>query len=337
MEQMQLVFDFTVIDKRCSINPVRKIIRERQETDKIDKSMRNALVNRSLAKAAEIQFVDYVLHDDNNRELANMTLTKYFTHLPNSILCALTWKDYHYDKDIVLGQLSITKCLPYRSQVIKEIEPERRRYIPLVSIVTEMFESRIAYGEQKSNNQPLFTQHNCSRKAITSRQLRNYINSVLVKLDLPDYVIPIFEEDTPTRGNDINNYHGDFLWSNFEYHAYYDALMDPDEIAFIAGRDQETTESKYYCDYNNIFLQLIMRVKLDRWVASVLLLEDRREFCHVELNDNTTFLIESKRSNELKELCIELDIPETIENEEIFLLIKSKFGGSVSIEYFEED
>ena len=337
LEQIQLIYDYAVIDKRSLSNPVRVTIRERYETDKIFKEMRNALVNRSLAKAAEIRFVDYVIHDAENRELANMTLTKYFTHLSNSALCALTWKDYHYNKDIVLGQLSVTKCLPDRSQTIKEIEPEKRRFIPLVTILTEMFERRIANDERKSNNQPLFTQRNNSRKAITSRQLRAYINSVLEYLDLPEYSIPIFEEDKPTRMNDINRYQGDFLRSNFEYHAYYDALMEADEIAFIAGRDQETTESIYYCDYNNIFLQLIMRVKLDRWVASLLHSEERREFCHVDLNGNTPFQIESKPSNELNELCIEIDIADTIENEEILLSIKSKYGGSVCIEYFEED
>ena len=113
--------------------------------------------------------------------------------------------------------------------------------------------------------------------------------------------------------------------------------MEADEIAFIAGRDQETTESIYYCDYNNIFLQLIMRVKLDRWVASLLHSEERREFCHVDLNGNTPFQIESKPSNELNELCIEIDLADTIENEEILLSIKSKYGGSVCIEYFVED
>ena len=99
LEQIQLIYDYAVIDKRSLSNPVRVTIRERYETDKIFKEMRNALVNRSLAKAAEIRFVDYVIHDAENRELANMTLTKYFTHLSNSALCALTWKDYHYNKD----------------------------------------------------------------------------------------------------------------------------------------------------------------------------------------------------------------------------------------------
>jgi len=204
-------------DKRCSTNPVRKTIKERYESDKIFKEMRSALASRSLAKEAEIRFVDIVMHDDKNRELANMTLTKYFTHLPNSILCALTWSDYLYNKDIILGQLSITKCLPDRSQTTKEIEIEKRRCVPLVSIVTEMFERRIANGERRSKNQPLFTQHNNCRKAITSRQLRVYINSVLESLDLPEYLIPIFEEDKPARANDINRYKGDFLWNTCIY------------------------------------------------------------------------------------------------------------------------
>lgn len=337
LEHMQLIYDYAVIDNRCPINPVRKMIRDRYEIDKTFKEMRSALVNRSLAKEDEIRFVDFIIQDDENRELANMTLTKYFTHLPNSNLCALTWNDYLYDKDIAIGQLSVTKCLPDRRQTVKEIESDKRRFIPLVSIVTDMFENRIANGERKSKNQPLFAQHNNSRKAITSRQLRNYINSVLESLDLSEYAIPIFENNKLAGVNDINRYQGDFLWSNFEYHAYYDALMNPDEIAFIAGREQETTESKYYCDYNDIFVQQIMRVKLDRWVASVLLLEERREFRHADLNGNTPFLIESKPSNELNELCIEIDIAEAITNEDFLLSIKSKFGGSVRIEYFEED
>ena len=266
-----------------------------------------------------------------------MALTKYFTHLPNSVLCALTWKDYLYDKDIILGQLSITKFLPFRSQTVKDIEPEKRRFVPLVSIVTEMFECRLANGERKSNNQPLFTQRNNCRKAITSRQLGDYINSVLKKLDLPEYAIPIFEEEKATTVNDIDAYKGDFLWSNFEYHAFYDALMEPDEIAFIAGRNQETTESKYYCDYNNIFVQLILRVKLDRWVAGLLHSETRREIHHAEINDKNTIIIESTPSNEFNELCIEFDVLEIIEKEEMLVAIISKFGGSISIEYFEED
>ena len=80
----------------------------------------------------------------------------------------------------------------------------------------------------------------------------------------------ILDEEKAPKRDDIDDYHGDILLRNFEYHARYTALMEPEAVDYLAGRKPRTTEAQYYCDYNNVYIQLKMRVQLDRWAAKLM-------------------------------------------------------------------
>ena len=112
--------------------------------------------------------MDYLLSDKAHPVLAQMLITKYYTRLPNSILCALTWGDYLYDSELDLSQLAVTKQFPFRSLEPKEITLEdRKRLIPLVTPVARMIQMRIANGECKSLKHPLFSLPGTRNKPIT--------------------------------------------------------------------------------------------------------------------------------------------------------------------------
>lgn len=136
-----------------------------------------------------------------------------------------------------MSQLAVTKQFPFRSLEPKEITPEdRKRLIPLVTPVARMIQMRIANGECKSLKHPLFSLPGTRNKPITPRALQDYFNSVLEKLDLPEYVIMILDEEKAPKRDDIDDYHGDILLRNFEYHARYTALMEPEAVDYLAGR-----------------------------------------------------------------------------------------------------
>ena len=335
--QMQMILDYAVISNRYAHNPIRHLICNRQETDKNKSNMRKALVKRSFSKETERAFISYLISDTENAVLAQMLLTKYFTRLPNNILCALTWGDYLYNPELDLGQLSITKFFPFRSQKTELIMPEeRRRFIPVVSLISKMMEERIANGQCKSIQYPLFSLPESKNRPITPRQLQDYCNGVLQKLQLPQFKIMIFDDKKPPESSDINDYGGDILLANFEFHSCYDALLEPDEIAFIAGRKPQTTEAQFYCDYNNMFLQLMMRVKLDRWGATFFSQEVGRELHCVDIDSSSPFQISLSPTGELNELYIEFDVQENVEDKDILLSIVARYGGAISVEYFEE-
>ena len=334
---LELLFDYAYIDGRIAVNPIRKLMQGKQETDKNRYNMRNNLVKDSFSNKTEGAFLDYLLSDKAHPVLAQMLITKYYTRLPNGILCALTWEDYLYDSELDLAQLAVTKRFPFRSLKPEEITPEdRKRRIPLVTPVARMIQMRIANGECKSLKHPLFSLPGTRNKPITPRVLQDYFNSVLEKLDMSEYVIMILDEEKAPKRDDIDDYHGDILLRNFEYHARYTALMEPEAVDYLAGRKPWTTESQYYCDYSNTYIQLKMRVQLDRWAAKLMPQCEPIKPQRVVLEEAKKLEICSVPSTNLNEMYIELDIGETCESEDLLLEIFGRYGGSIYVDFYEE-
>ena len=334
---LEQLFDYAHIDRRIAGNPIRKLMQGKQETDKNRHDMRNNLVKDSFSDKTEGAFLEYLLSDKTHPVLAQMLITKYYTRLPNRILCALTWGDYLYDSELDLAQLAVTKQFPFRSLEPKEITIEdRKRCIPLVTPVARMMENRIANGECKSLKHPLFSLPGTRNKPITPRALQDYFNSVLEKLDLPEHVIMILDEKKAPKRDDIDNYHGDILLRNFEYHARYTALMEPEAVDYLAGRKPRTTEAQYYCDYSNTYIQLKMRVQLDRWAAKVMPQCEPIKPQSIVLEETQKLEISSAPSTNLNEMYIELDIGETCEGEDLLLEIFGRYGGSIYVDFYEE-
>ena len=334
---LELIYDFSVLDKRNGMNPVRKLIRARGNQGKTKKEMRAALTKNSFSKENEAKLISFLLSDKDNPELALMLLVRYYTGLSINTLRALTRDDFIYNNRLNLGQLAVTKTMGYRSNEVQMIMPEdRRRFIPLPSLLTHLLLERLR-KEKIGKTAPLFSSRKrTNRTVFTAKQIYTYLNHILEHvLELPEYVIAVFDDENTIRESDINDYFGDILRSNYKYHAYYTALLAPEEMDFLLGKKPRTTESQYYCDYNNIYLQQKMRVKLDRWAGDPMQKEAGRMIHSTTVEGGGQISIESTPGNCRTELCIELDIENT-EEAEIVLQVFARFGGKLDIEYYEE-
>ena len=105
---------------------------------------------------------------------------------------------------------------------------------------------------------------------------------------------------------------------------------------FLMGRKPRTTEAQYYCDYNNPYIQLQMRVKLDRWANMPMANTSKQTTQRMTLNGGNNTTIVTSNQVGRRELCVELDIDRT-EDAEIDLRVFAKYGGKLHIEYFEEE
>lgn len=293
-------------------------------------------MNKSFTEHDEKKLVAYLYADEKNSELALFQLVRYYTGLPINVLRALKCKDYVYNPKLELGQLVLTKEMIGRSDDVRAIMPEnRRRYIPLPKLVNDKLRHHLSKRRSKENS-PLFVNEKGKHKVFSTKQVYVYLNNILENvLDLQEFVIPIILDDKTFIECDINQYYGDILRGNFCYKAQKIALLDDEEISFILGRSQTTTESMFYCDYNNIYLQLIMRIKLDRWAVFP---TEHNAVCKTNtliLSHEKESMIVSSASDRRMELCIELDIDNNA-GKTIDLHFSTKFGGKIQIS-FEED
>ena len=213
---------------------------------------------------------------------------------------------------------------------------EYRRYISLPSTVTHKLREYLD-NRKYSSKTPLFENQRGKSKVITAKQIYTCFNAILENvLDMKEYIIPIYADDGTVTEGDINRYGGDLIRSNFQHHVLYDALMEPEETDYLMGRKPRTTEALYYCDYNNLYIQLQMRVKLDRWANMTIANTSPKMTQRMILygGNNTTIVPTNLGSR--RELCVELDIDRT-EDAEIDLRVFAKYGGKLHIEYFEEE
>lgn len=334
--RMKTIFAYACIDGKYKHNPILKVIDKRRENNKDYRNMRGALVNRSFSHDQELVLVNTLCFTGKNLILASLMLTKLFTGLKLNELRALTWGDYVGDGRI--KQLSVTKTVSPKGDKVEAIMPEiYRRFVPVATIVAQLLDKRRANGEGKSKNQPLFPDLSDSHKMIPASKFRRFSNKVLKELNLPQCVIPIINEDRSVLSDDINDYSGDIYRTNFEYHAARDALLEEDEIDYLLGRQIRTTEGNYYCDFKNEFVQLLMKVKLDRWVASLLPVTVDRVVHKAEPDEKGQLSVTSNPTNVLEKLSFEFDLQEDYVEQEILLKCFAQFGGKITIEFLQEE
>jgi hypothetical protein len=335
-KQMLFAFDNAVVLGYYSHNPIWASLEVRREKRLNKADTRSAMVSISFSAEDEKRFLFYLDSDTQNSELSLATLTRYYTGLPSSILCALNYSDYIRCTLPDMGQLSITKYFPRGSTTSEELPEKKKRFVPLVSAIANRLDERIQSGIYKYKNQPLFSQPRDKKKPLTPRQMQDYYKKIIKKMDMPERYLSLADSESEPELTDINRYGGDFLAANFNFHAYYSAKMEPEEIDFLVGRKPGTTEAQYYCDYNNPFNQLAMRVKLDRWSAlqTDSQLNQRMQYADI---DSENIVLQSEGSNYPTELNIELDISECETSAELGFALFARFGASVSVEFFEED
>lgn len=335
-KQMLFAFDHAVVQGYYSRNPIRKSLEVRREKRLNKADTRSAMVSISFSAEDEKRFLFYLNSDTQNGELSLATSTRYYTGLPLSVFCALTRTDYLRCNFPDMGQLSITKYFPRGSTTSEELPEKKKRFVPLVSAIAHRLDERIQSGIYKYKNQPLFSQSRDKKKPLTPRQMRDYYNKIIKKMDMPEHYLSLADGENEPELTDVNRYGSDFLAANFDFHAYYSAKMEPEEIDFLVGRKPGTTEAQFYCDYNNPFNQLAMRVKLDRWSAVQTDSQPNQRMQYADI-DSENVTLQSEGSKYLTELNIELDISECNTMENLTLELFARFGANVSVEYYEEE
>lgn len=335
-KQVLFAFDHAVVQGYYSRNPIRTSLEVRREKRLNKADTRSAMVSTSFSTEDEKRFLFYLNSDTQNSELSLATLTRYYTGLPLSIFCALKHTDYIKWTLLDMGQLSITKYFPRNSTTSEELPEKKKRFVPLVSAITNRIDERIQSGIYKYKNQPLFSQSGDKKKPLTPRQMRDYYNKIIKKMDMPERYLSLADGENEPELTDVNRYGGDFLAANFNFHAFYDAKMEPEEIDFLVGRKPGTTEAQFYCDYNNIFMQLILRVKLDRWTVKQMDNLPHSQMKYADI-DRAILILQSEVSKFLTELNIELDISECDTTEKLTIELFARFGANISVEFYEEE
>lgn len=335
-KQVLFAFDHAVVQGYYSRNPIRTSLEVRREKRLNKADTRSAMVSTSFSTEDEKRFLFYLNSDTQNSELSLATLTRYYTGLPLSIFCALKHTDYIKWTLLDMGQLSITKYFPRNSTTSEELPEKKKRFVPLVSAITNRIDERIQSGIYKYKNQPLFSQSRDKKKPLTPRQMRDYYNKIIKKMDMPERYLSLADGENEPELTDVNRYGGDFLAANFNFHAFYDAKMEPEEIDFLVGRKPGTTEAQFYCDYNNIFMQLILRVKLDRWSVKQMDNLPHSQMKYADI-DRAILFLQSEVSKFLTEMNIELDISECDTTEKLTIELFARFGANISVEFYEEE
>lgn len=116
-------------------------------------------------------------------------MVRYYSGLRISELRALTCEDFHYDAELDLGQLSVTKSMVYRSSEVKMLPEEYRRFIPLPTMVTKKLRDKLE-NIKSTGKSPLFINAG-KNKIISPKQIYAYLNAILENvLDMKEFIVP---------------------------------------------------------------------------------------------------------------------------------------------------
>lgn len=338
LKQIELLYDYAVIARFCPHNPIRRLRNDFHRSNKQTAGLRRAMVKRSFSVEEEARFLSLLLNDDRNPEKALATLVRYYTGLPLNQLCALTRGDYIIDPDLNLSMLAITKEFPYRTLTAVSLAKGKRRLVPLVRPVADRIYAKFQSQGSRSNSAPLFTKPGNSKEPLTPRQLREYYNRIADQLEIPEIKLAVDVEHSSQATTDISDYKGDFLRSNYDFHARHDTSLETESINYLTGRKLETTEGQYYCDYSAKLMQLLMRVQLDQWAARYFAPNPSANMVPFVLDQNA-FMYSPIASNRHTRTRIELDIDPSASNTEANILLEvfARFGGSLSFCFYSNN
>lgn len=338
MKQMVILFNYAVIERYYACNLVRKMLNSQGYARMQTSKMRREMVNRSFDAEQEAKFLTLLLNDSQNPEKALATLLRIYTGLPLNQLCALTRGDYIVDPDLNLSMIAVTKELQYRTTNVIPLPKEKQRLIPVVRPIADMINAKIKSQGRQSNNAPLFSKPGNNIEPLSPRQLRDYYNSIVDKLGIPEIKLSVDVERSSQATTDISDYKGDFLRCNFDFHARYDTKLETESINYLMGRKLQTTEGQYYCDYSAKLMQLLMRTQLDQWAARFFAANPDYSVTRIRpQNDMISYVVAP--SNQHTRTRIELDIDPSCggENASILLQIFARYGAALSIQFYPEE
>lgn len=338
MKQIELLYDYAVIARFCSHNAIRTLLNDCRRPNKQTAGLRKAMVKRSFSAEEEALFLSLLINDNRNPEKALATLVRYYTGLPLNQLCALTRADCIVDSELNLVMIAITKEFQYRTLTAVSLPKEKQRLLPLVRPIADKICDKYKFHGSRSNSAPLFAKPGNNKEPLTPRQLRDYYNSIAEKLGIPEIKLCVDVEHSSQTTTDISDYKGDFLRTNYDFHARHDARMDEESINYLMGRKLQTTEGQYYCDYSASLMQLRMRVCLDQWAAQYFAPDSVSSLMPIRSQQNA-FEHQVPPSKQYTKVRLELEIGPSDHDAttNIILSLYARYGGFISYSFFPDE
>lgn len=333
------IYDVLVKNKIVWLNPFKKSAILISENDKAYLQVRNALVKRHFT----IEQINSIYNKctkniDNEKSYKLAILIKLFTGIETSSLCALKWKDFieiSLPNDEPFYLLFIRRKVSFNGKEFLKLErKEKYRYIPLPRILSNLLLKEREFQKDKYNYEDIkflsdksiiYDQTNFNydeNNILSPSKLNNYIKRILEKV-ISKNEISLPNNDEEERILDLNDYRGDNFKANYKHYALEYCGFDLSEISYLQGRKQEATFARNYCDYANMFSQIILQQKQERFANLCLAKNDEYSFSEENRSGEYISDKDSKNATTLQFYADEQCINE--------IKIDTKFGVKISI------
>ena len=341
-KQIEVIYDWVgkVYPDICT-NPITPIFQDLMERPDMLHAMRDNLVRRSWSHDEEKRLLEILKSDAASPSLALAALIRFYTGISVREACALVWGDYQRIPRFGLHTLTIRRTFKGNSTTPVPLETkDLYRSIPVchpleVALSQRKSLLKASCSAEELDTLPVVSNLQAIGIPICPKELVAYERALLERLALPELHLHVPSEDDPVDV-DINDYQGDWMRSNFRFHAKHDAHMDTDQVCYCLGVRPETTAAQHYSSNLKETSQLRMYCAINRW-AAIHQLPDA-----VNTDVHTLRLCEIPRtilpSPALQPAELVLDIyTGKSENSALDLSIFSRFGMSISIEEIKHE
>lgn len=278
-EIISFVIDEAVEFGYAKRNPIKEVIERTYLKDKLFAQVRAALVKKYFTADEMIRAYKEIKKrlDQGKREYLGV-LIRLLTGLESNIVCALKYKNYICSEDYGIKQLLITcqltndglnfkaftkledyRKIPCMLILQKELDEQCEIIKTLIDEATDMMDLPIL------TTMDVAKRGNRRGKHYAPKQLDKLCKEIFEIVGVTDRIIEIPDSNGGTKETNLSRYGGDFFKENFRYWAREQGKLQKDEIQYLIGNKPATTFGRYYCDFLNDAIQLMMQVKLRRW------------------------------------------------------------------------
>lgn len=338
-KQLEVIFDLVrKIYPDIHTNPITPIFQSLMERPDILHAMRDNMVRRSWSHDEEKRLLDILKSDATSPTLALAALIRYYTGISVREACALVWGDYQRIPRFSLHTLTIRRTFKANSTTpVPLATKDLYRSIPVcqpLEVVLSQHKSKLK-GEEL-DTLPVVSDPQAPGIPIRPKKLIAYERALLERLALPELHLHVPSEDDPVDV-DINDYQGDWMRSNFRFHAQHDGHMDTDDVRYCLGVRPETTAAQHYNSNLKETSQLRICCAINRWAAIHQLPDTVSSDIHTLRLQGTPRTISSLPSLQPTELILDIHTSRIEHNSALDLSIFSRHGMSIVIEEITQE
>lgn len=275
-----------------SIAHVRSLEEEYASSERLtpeQQQARNALAMKAYTDEQEKKIAEYLFVKKGSAALSANELAKriycilrYFYPCTAKEIRALTWGDYERTGADKLHALVIYKERDEKDKIVLYADTGRSlkfRMLPIAPLLTELIGvyRKALKGMDPEACEPgkpliqMTDEDNHVLHLISSKQA----SSLEVLLDKISGRKEMNQEKTLPglnggRKTNLSQTRRELLKSNWIYRVK-EVGMTNGESSYLRGVSADTTYDNHYCDYSNQFVQLMMALKINRWINQLLI------------------------------------------------------------------